>query len=302
MASRKTIAAAALTAALATGGIVGATLGTPFTSGATGSGTTTSTTVPGQGSGLPGRPGSMPGGPQGGHRGGPGLFGDLSVAAKVLGISEDDLRKELQSGKSLADVAKAKGVDKQKLIDALVDAATKRLDEEKAKLPDRIAAMVDGKAPSGGKPGGPGGMGGPGMGHRGPGGLEAAAKVLGMSVEDLGKELWSGKSLADVAKAKGVDKQKVIDAMVAEAKDRLAQAVKDGHLTQAQADERAKDLTQRITDMVDGKMPKMPKMPEGGMPGGMGHHGMGPGGMGPGGMGPDGAGPDGQAPQGDGGN
>ena len=152
--------------------------------------------------------------------------------------------------------------------------------------------MVDGKAPSGGKPGGPGGMGGPGMGHRGPGGLEAAAKVLGMSVEDLGKELWSGKSLADVAKAKGVDKQKLIGAMVAEA--RTARPGGEGRSPHpgpgrraGQGPDPAHHRHGRRQDAQDA---------EGGMPGGMGHHGMGPGGMGPGG-----AGPDGQAHQGDGG-
>lgn len=51
--------------------------------------------------------------------------------------------------------------------------------------------------------------------------LEAAASVLGMTVEELRTELAGGKSLAAVAAEKGVDKQDVIDALVASATARL---------------------------------------------------------------------------------
>ncbi len=64
-----------------------------------------------------------------------------------------------------------------------------------------------------------------------------------------------GKSIADVAKEKGVDKQKVIDAMVADAKAKLAEAVTAGRITQAQADERLADLESHITELVNGTMP-----------------------------------------------
>ena len=52
------------------------------------------------------------------------------------------------------------------------------------------------------------------------------------------------------------DKQKVIDALVNEVKTRSAQAVKDGKITQAQADEHVKSATERITKMVDEGFPK----------------------------------------------
>lgn len=100
----------------------------------------------------------------------------------------------------------------------------------------------------------------PGMGHDGPGmhgpgmhgpGLDAAAKALGTTVDKVAAGLQSGKSLADLAKAAGVDKQKVIDALVAEAKAHLAEEVTEGDLTQAQADQQLADLTTRITAMVD---------------------------------------------------
>lgn len=57
-----------------------------------------------------------PGGPRDGHGPGPGL----AVAAKTIGIDEAALRTELQSGKTIADVARAHNVDLKTVIDALV--------------------------------------------------------------------------------------------------------------------------------------------------------------------------------------
>jgi hypothetical protein len=68
--------------------------------------------------GLPLGPG--PGGP-GFHmefRGGP----FTEAAAKALGLSEDALREQLEDGKSLAEVAAARNVDKAKVVAAVRDA------------------------------------------------------------------------------------------------------------------------------------------------------------------------------------
>jgi hypothetical protein len=94
-----------------------------------------------------------------------------------------------------------------------------------------------------------------------------------MTESDLRTQLRSGKSLAAVAKGRGVDVQKVVDALVAEAKQRLADAVKNGRLTQAQADQRLKNLTARITAKVNATRPDGPGRfgPGGFGPGGPGH-------------------------------
>ena len=110
-------------------------------------------------------------------------------------------------------------------------------------------------APSGSSQAPDPGPGGEGR-HRGPFDLEVAAKTLGLSTDELRTQLEAGKSLADIAKAQNVDKQKVIDALVNEVKTRSAQAVKDGKITQAQADEHVKNATERITKMVDEGFPK----------------------------------------------
>jgi hypothetical protein len=70
--------------------------------------------------------------------------------------------------------------------------------------------------------------------------FDAVAKVLGLTPEQLFSELHSGKTLEDIAKEKGVDMQKVYDAVNASQteamKAAIEQAVTDGKLTREQAD------------------------------------------------------------------
>ncbi|MEP7370187.1 MAG: hypothetical protein ABI662_11050 [Dermatophilaceae bacterium] len=122
---------------------------------------------------------------------------------------------------------------------------------------DKVASTLDSKLPKTG-PGGPGGPGGHfgrfgGMGMRE--GEDAAAKALGMTTDQLHTAMEGGKSLAAVAKAKGVSVANVVKAMVASAQGKLASAVKDGKMTQAQADKLKTSLTQRFTDRVNDVRP-----------------------------------------------
>ena len=52
----------------------------------------------------------------------------LDAAATYLGLTEAQLRTELRSGKTLAQIAKAHGKTAEGLVQALVDAANKKLD------------------------------------------------------------------------------------------------------------------------------------------------------------------------------
>jgi polyhydroxyalkanoate synthesis regulator phasin len=102
-----------------------------------------------------------------------------------------------------------------------------------------------------------GGRGGHGGHHRGPK-LDAAAAAIGIPVDQLRTELQNGgtpKSLADVARAHNVDPQKVIDAMVAEAEQHLAEEVTSGKLTQQEADAKKAELRTRITEKVNNAGP-----------------------------------------------
>lgn len=85
--------------------------------------------------------------------------------------------------------------------------------------------------------GGPGGGRGPWLGDAE---LEAAAKVLNMTTDELSTALQSGKTLEQIAEDAGVDFTKVQEAIQAahatEMRERIQQAVDDGTITQENAD------------------------------------------------------------------
>jgi ribosomal protein S20 len=221
------LAATAVAATLAGGSVVGATA----VAGAQSDG---------------GRPSAEAGHPRDGR--GPGL----DAAAQALNLGVDDLRSKLEGGATIGQVARQQGVDVQTVIDAMVTDATAHIDqavkdgkltadqanERKANLEDRITRLVNEGKPNG-----------EGRGH-GPK-LDAAAQALGMSTDELRQQLQSGKTIAQVAEDRNVDKQKVIDAMAKDAREHLDQAVKDGKLTADQANERKANLEHRITSLVE---------------------------------------------------
>ena len=245
MRNKKLVGTVAFSAALAGGAVFGALFGTPTLSLAQEADAEAPT---GSEDGATAEPERTR--PAKGH-------GELATAAEVLGMTAEELRAELESGKSIADVAAEKGVDKQKVIDALVAEATAKLDARKAEIPTRVAEMVE----RDGLPRGPGGPGGPG-GHRGPGGpghhrqhvminsIDDAATALGISRLELREALESGKSIAQIAEEKGVDLAKVKAAMVADATARIDAAVADGKLTAEQAATMKEKLAARIDAMV----------------------------------------------------
>jgi polyhydroxyalkanoate synthesis regulator phasin len=122
---------------------------------------------------------------------------------------------------------------------------------------DKVATALKGAMPQGGRGGG---MGRGGMG------LDAAATALGVTADELRTELSSGKTIAQVASDKGVDVQTVINAMAAQAKTHLDEEVASGEHTQAEADQKLADLTQRITDSVNNGMPARGDHGPGGRP------------------------------------
>jgi polyhydroxyalkanoate synthesis regulator phasin len=97
------------------------------------------------------------------HRAFGGPWGhNLDAAAAYLGLTEAQLDAALESGKSLAQVAKDQGKAADKLVDTLVAAATKRLDQAVtdgrltkaerdkvvADLKERTTVIVNGTAPA----------------------------------------------------------------------------------------------------------------------------------------------------------
>jgi hypothetical protein len=126
---------------------------------------------------------------------------------------------------------------------------------------DAVIAALEAARP----PKGPGRHGPEGKGFRGgPGRLDTAAGAIGITPEELRTALQGGQSLADVAKSKGVDPEKVVSALVADLKTHLDQEVASGRHTQAEADQKLAGATERIRAFVNGEMPLK-------RPGGFGH-------------------------------
>lgn len=185
---RKGLAAAFVAGSLLTGGAIGTAFFGPGTAGAQ----TSSSSSDSQSSQPTTPPNGAPAPPdgRGPHRGGMHHL-DLSVAASTIGISEADLRTALQSGQSIADVAKAHNVDPQTVIDALVadakqhladDVSNGRLTQDQAdRMSADLATHITDEVNHAGL-GGPGGPGCPGMG----GGQGAGAPGASSSSSDSG--------------------------------------------------------------------------------------------------------------------
>jgi hypothetical protein len=184
-----------------------------------------------------------------------GDSGLLDAAAKALDLTTQQLRDKLSDGKTtIADVAKQQNVDVNTVIDAIAAA-------DKARIGDIVNKPWPkfGDHFGGGGPGGPGLPGlGAGLGRIGGIVLEPVAKALGIPTDELKTDLAKGQSVADIAKAKNVDLNKVIGALVADATARIDKMVTDKHLPQAIADKLKGQLKQWITDAVNGKLPSGP--------------------------------------------
>jgi hypothetical protein len=170
----------------------------------------------------------------------------LNDAAKRLNVSPKELTDALQGAFfDRLDAAVAAGRLTREQADEI-----KRRTKESGDIP-----FFGGPKPFFGGPkpffGGPRPPFGPGF-HGGPfsGAFGAAANYLGLTDDQLFRQLESGKSLAEVAKArnKSVDglKTAIRDAVRA----KLDAAVKDKKLTEAQEAQMLKDLDRRIDDIV----------------------------------------------------
>ena len=217
----------------------------------------------------------------------------LAAASKVLGITEAELKTELEAGKSVADVAKAKNIDLATVKAALLAEAKAHIDAEVAagkhtaaegatKLAE-VTSRIDTMLTTAGLPArGPHGEGGKG-GHGGKGGpgkfmTATLATTLKLTQEELKTQLHSGKSLADVAKAQSVDIADVKATLTSDFTAHLAEEVTSGEHTQAEADAKIAEFKTNLDTMVNRVGPAGGMKGEGRGPGG--RHGHGPMGQG----------------------
>jgi hypothetical protein len=164
----------------------------------------------------------------------------LSAAATYIGITTDQLRTELGTDKSLADVAVAHGKTRDGLIQALVAASQ-----------TSITTLVDQK--------GIGAQRGPG--DRGVIGdqLSVAATYLGTTTDELRTKMQTGQTLAQIAAAtSGRSRDGLVAALTADAKAKIAAAQAAGTITADQATQLTNDLADKIVRFVDSTRPTGP--------------------------------------------
>jgi ribosomal protein S20 len=187
----------------------------------------------------------------------------LAVSGAGAAVAATKLRTPKAESQAIVnDVADQLGVTPQQVTNAFKTAMKNRIDQavKDGRLTqaegNRLKAEIDRQSVP---------MFGPGFGgrhdfefrhvHR----LDTAAKYLGMTEAQLRSALEDGKTLAQVAKDKGKSVDGLVNALLADARTHLNQKVEEGVITRAQADQMLSGLRERITDMVNGRMPAHPR-------------------------------------------
>jgi hypothetical protein len=166
----------------------------------------------------------------------------MSAAATYIGITTDQLRTELGTDKSLADVAVAHGKTRDGLVQALVAASQ-----------TSITTLVDQKG-IGAQRGGPGDRGV--IGDQ----LSVAATYLGTTTDDLRTKMQAGQTLAQIAAAtSGKSRDGLVAALTTDAQAKIAAAQAAGTITAAKATEETTELADEITRFVDSTRPQGPR-------------------------------------------
>jgi hypothetical protein len=175
----------------------------------------------------------------------------LAAAGGGVGVASSQTTSRSEDGKAVIDdAAKQLGISASKLSGALKSALSNRVDAAVAagritkaegdELKQRITSsdfpLVGGLHH--------------GLGHGGRG-LAAAVGYIGITEAQLRADLEGGKSLAQIATAHGKSVDGLVNALVADAKSKLADAVSAGRLTKAQETEMLSGLKDRITSMVN---------------------------------------------------
>lgn len=159
----------------------------------------------------------------GGFRGG----NVVQETAAILGVEQSVITDALKEGTTLLQIAQERGLSEEDYLQKLVDVQTAAIDAQvtagtltqdqadqaKSGLSDRLKRQIENK-----------GFGHPGSGHgKLPWGplvnQEALTEILGVTQEELAADIKAGKSLTEIAEAKGITK----DQLVGKIKDRLTE-------------------------------------------------------------------------------
>lgn len=147
----------------------------------------------------------------------------MQEIANILGLDEQTLVDALKEGKTIAEVAQENGITEEELVQQLIEVQSTAIDEKvsegvlsqeqadqmKADLDERISNMMENEGFQGKMRGHKGRAMGGGLGFFGKEG--ALEDILDVSRDELKEELSAGKSIAQIAEEKGIDKDELID-------------------------------------------------------------------------------------------
>jgi hypothetical protein len=179
--------------------------------------------------------------------------GAAAVAATQTGSPQEEREAVVE------DAAKQLGVQPAELSNALKQALKNRIDAAVAdgRLTEAQGRELKERVDAEGFP-----LLGPGLrgGLHGPGGflhhgLDAAAAYLGTTEEALREQLRGGTTLAQAATKAGKSVDGLVDALVADAEERLDAAQAAGRITAAEKQEKLEALREHVTALVNGERP-----------------------------------------------
>jgi hypothetical protein len=184
-----------------------------------------------------------------------GSVGAFALALTALGGTMASANTTTKSA-FMDRVAELAGIDKQKLTDSIKTATVEQIDQKvkdgeiTQELADKMKKNVEE-----GKLKGFGGMGkmmGRGMGPN----HDDIAGFLGMEASVLRDLLHDGKTLTEVAADNGKSVDELKSFLSTRFDERISEALKDGKITQSQADKMTADKAEIIDSLLNGKGPR----------------------------------------------
>jgi DNA-directed RNA polymerase specialized sigma subunit len=159
----------------------------------------------------------------------------VTEAASVIGMDSDALLQQLQNGKSIVEVAQAKGISEADLTSKMLKLREGRIDEAikngkidaakaeqmKQRMKSHLSFMLNEK-----------GLPDKHTMHKGRGmkpSPDELAALLGIDKDELKAQLKSGKSLAEIAAAKGISRDQLIAKLKEQMTPQLEQWVDRKH-------------------------------------------------------------------------
>jgi ribosomal protein S20 len=223
----------------------------------------------------------------GGHHGWGGRGGEmrglrmggewLDLAQEYTGLNPEEIRDGLIGGQTLAELIEANDASVEDFITAAVEQASARIDEAlangaitearaeelKANLSDWVTAWVNGETPMGDglgfggrHDGGPGfgrGMGG-GFGLRGEF-ADLVEEYTGLAADEIRDAHMDGRTLAELIEANDASVDEFVAAVTEQASARIDEALANGAITEARAEELKANLSDWVTAWVNGEHP-----------------------------------------------